>query len=217
MKGRRCSKLIIKKEIFQGAIWRFWQLCPLACGHFSPWYPHGEEFLFLLPAPWVTLGPAEIRCQSSGQISGLCCSNISLAAHVSPFALGIFFFFNSSPFCSWGQMQGINSKVNTGRFHSLPGGDINSSTWDSFISPSKHLSCDGFHHFIAPFNLEFSSSAITSRSISALPGCQSPIESGLGWGCLSVLIKSHYSICPPSPETAGTRCSPLAAFPGVLH
>lgn len=39
----RCSKLIIKKEIFLAVLWGFWQLCPLACGHF---FPHMGSSLF---------------------------------------------------------------------------------------------------------------------------------------------------------------------------
>lgn len=87
----RCSKLIIKRQF---CTWCFGVLAALS-PLWSLFLPHGEQFLFLLPGPSVTLGCAEIRCQSSGQISGLSCSNISLPAQVPPCFGDLFFQFFS--------------------------------------------------------------------------------------------------------------------------
>lgn len=143
MAGTRWSKWIIKEGISHVVLWGFWQLCPLPVVTF----PHVRKFLLLLPGPSVTLGPAEIRCQSSGQLSGLYCSNISLAARVPPRFGDIFPIL--LPFAAGAKCRELIQRW-TGRFHWLPGGNINASTWHSPISPSKHLSCDVSHHFIAP-------------------------------------------------------------------
>lgn len=82
--------------------------------------------------------------RASGQISSskkeeeegtsLLCADISLAAQVVfSFALGnedrdIFLYSFSLAFSSLGQTWRINSKVNMGRLHPLPGGNISAPT-----------------------------------------------------------------------------------------
>lgn len=169
------------------------------------------------PPPWPLCDPgpcwnqtpelrADFRTLLQQYFPG--CSGSPLLWGIKP---GIFFPI-LFPLCSW-----INSKVNTGRFHPLPGGNLNASTWDSFTSPPKPLSRDVSHHFIAPFSLELGSSAIPSHSISAPSRCQSPIESSLGRGWLFVLLKSHFPIRPPSPGIVcwGSLLSPCCVWWGL--
>lgn len=104
--------------------------------------------LFLISGPSLTISPglktdagAQDRFQAARTsrrkvLPSLYCTNISLATQVVfSLALGdedrdFYFFFKSFSlaFSSLGQLWRINSKVNMGRLHPLPGGNISAST-----------------------------------------------------------------------------------------